>query len=84
MKKEYLMRIRAAEIKQELKNKIITEYERNDIPGLNGFKLTWEELSRDTELLEEEILEIMRHPKKYKKLNTLFAYIINAKALREV
>lgn len=80
MRKEDLRKINAVDTKQFLKNLIFDEYERrDDLVGLNGFKLTWEELSKDAEGLEEEILEIMKHPKKYKALNMMFAYIRNTK-----
>lgn len=40
MRSEDLKRMGAVDTKQSIKNQIITTYERNDIPGLNGFKLT--------------------------------------------
>lgn len=52
MKMEQLMEISAGDISQSIKNQIITVYERENIPGLNGFALTWEELCKDTEELD--------------------------------
>ena len=77
MRKEDLQRMAASETKQSIKNQIITVYDRNEIPGPNGFKLTWEELCKDTEGLEEEIYEIMQHPRKYKAMLKVFAYFNN-------
>lgn len=77
MRDEDLKRMAAVDIKQSIKNQIITTYERNNIPGLNGFKLTWEDLCKETEGLEDEIEEIMRHPRKYKAMLKVFAYFRN-------
>lgn len=74
MKMEQLMEISAGDISQSIKNQIITVYERENIPGLNGFALTWEELCKDTEKLDWEILDIMTHPRKYAALLKVFAY----------
>lgn len=84
MTKEDLRKINAVDTKAFLKSLVFEEHERNNRVGLNGFKLTWEELSKDTEGLEEEILEIMKHPKKYKALNMMFAYIRNTCNLSKV
>lgn len=80
MNNEDLKKIAATDVKQAIKNQIITTYDRENIPGLNGFKLTWEELCKDTEGLEEEILEIMNHPRKYKAMHNVIAYIRNAQS----
>ena len=77
MRSEDLKRTGAVDTKQSIKNQIITTYERNDIQGLNGFKLTWEDLCKETEGLEDEIEEIMRHPRKYKTMLKVFAYFRN-------
>lgn len=77
MNKESLRRMVASETKQSIKNQIITVYDRNEILGLNGFKLTWQELCDDTEGLEEEIFEIMKHPRKYKAMLKVFRYFAN-------
>lgn len=77
MRDEDLKRMTAVDTKQSIKNQIITAYERNDIPGLNGFKLTWEDLCKETDGLEGEIEEIMRHPRKYKAMLKVFAYFRN-------
>lgn len=77
MNKEDLKRMAAVETKQKIKNQIITVYERNDISGLNGFKLTWQELCDDTEGLEDEIMDIMNHPRKYKAMLKMLRYFAN-------
>lgn len=77
MQKEDLQRMVATEMKQSIKNQIITVYDRNNIPGMNGFKLTWQELCNDTEGLENEILEIMKHPRKYKAMLKVLRYFAN-------
>ena len=74
MRDEDLKRVAAVDTKQSIKNQIITTYERSNLPGLNGFKLTWEDLCKETEGLEDEIEEIMRHPRKYKAMLKVFAY----------
>ena len=76
MRDEDLKRVAAVDTKQSIKNQIITTYERSNLPGLNGFKLTWEDLCKETEGLEDEIEEIMRHPRKYKAMLKVFAYFI--------
>lgn len=77
MRDEDLMRMAVTDTKQSIKNQIITTYERNNIPGLNGFKLTWKELCKETDGLEDEILEIMNHPRKYKAMQKVFVYFRN-------
>mgnify|MGYP006878144878 CR=1 FL=1 len=74
MRRDRLMKISASNTSQSIKNQIITIYERENIPGLNGFALTWEELCKDTEELDLEILDIMTHPRKYAALLKVFAY----------
>lgn len=77
MNKEDLQRIAAVDAKQSIKNQIMTIYERNNIPNLNGFKLTWDEICKDTEGLEDEIMELMKHPRKYKAMLKVIRYFNN-------
>ena len=77
MNKEDLQRIAAVDAKQSIKNQIMTIYERNNIPNLNGFKLTWDEICKDTEGLEDEIMELMKHPRKYKAMLKIIRYFNN-------
>ena len=77
MNKEDLQRIAAVDAKQSIKNQIMTVYERNNIPNLNGFKLTWDEICKDTEGLEDEIMELMKHPRKYKAVLKVIRYFNN-------
>lgn len=77
MNKEDLQRIVAVDAKQSIKNQIMTVYERNNIPNLNGFKLTWDEICKDTEGLEYEIMELMKHPRKYKAMLKVIRYFNN-------
>ena len=77
MNKEDLQRIAAVDAKQSIKNQIMTIYERNSIPNLNGFKLTWDEICKDTEGLENEIMELMKHPRKYKAMLKVIRYFNN-------
>ena len=77
MNKEDLQRIAVVDAKQSIKNQIMTIYERNNIPNLNGFKLTWDEICKDTEGLEDEIMELMKHPRKYKSMLKVIRYFNN-------
>ena len=74
MRKEQFMKLSVEDIGQSIKNQIITVYEKENIPGPNGFLLTWGELCKDTEGLDWEILDVMTHPRKYKALLKVFAY----------
>ena len=77
MGKENLQKNVAINIVKNIRKQIMETYEKNDIPNLNGFKLTYEELIRDTDGLEKEIVEIMNHPRKYKALLNVFTYFGN-------
>ena len=77
MGKENLQRNKAINITKIIRKQIMETYEKNDIPNLYGFKLTYEELIRDTDELEKEIIEIMNHPRKYKALLNAFTYFGN-------
>ena len=48
MGKENLQRNKAINITKIIRKQIMETYEKNDIPNLYGFKLTHEELIRDT------------------------------------
>ena len=61
-------------ISQNIKNQIMKTYNKENILGLNGFKLMPEELDKDLEGLESEILDIMKHPRKYKAVRIMFVY----------
>lgn len=77
MGKENLQRNKAINITKIIRKQIMETYEKNDIPNLYGFKLTHEELIRDTDGLEKEIIEIMNHRRKYKVLLNVFTYFGN-------
>lgn len=81
MGKENLQRNKAINITKIIRKQIMETYEKNDIPNLYGFKLTHEELIRDTDGLEKEIIEIMNHPRKYKVLLNVFTYFGNIEGI---
>ena len=81
MGKENLQKNAAINIVKNIRKQIMEIYEKNDIPNLYGFKLTYEELIRDTDGLEKEIIEIMNHPRKYKSLLNVFTYFGNIEGI---
>lgn len=81
MGKENLQRNKAINITKIIRKQIMETYEKNDIPNLYGFKLTHEELIRDTDGLKKEIIEIMNHPRKYKALLNAFTYFGNIEGI---
>lgn len=81
MGKENLQRNAAINITKNIRKQIMETYEKNNIPNLYGFKLTYEELIRDTDELEKEIIEIMNHPRKYKALLNTFTYFGNIEGI---
>lgn len=80
MGKENLQRNKTINITKIIRKQIMETYEKNDIPKY-GFKLTHEELIRDTDGLEKEIIEIMNHPRKYKALLNAFTYFGNIEGI---
>ena len=60
-----------------IRREIMETYSNEEIRGLNGFFLTKSELDIDTTGLEKEIEDIMKHPRKYKAMITVFAYFRN-------
>lgn len=54
MGKENLQRNKAINITKIIRKQIMETYEKNNIPNLYGFKLTHEELIRDTDGLEKK------------------------------
>ena len=64
-------------ISQNIKNQIMVTYNKENILGLNGFKLMPEELDKDLEGLESEILNVIKHPRKYRAMRMMFAYFKN-------
>ena len=81
MEKENLQRNAAINITKNIRKQIMETYEKNDIPNLYGFRLTHEELIRDTDGLEKEIIEIMNHPRKHKALLNAFTYFGNMEGI---
>lgn len=77
MNREDLMRLRAVDISARMRNELMTIYERNNIPDLNGFQLNYQTLCNDLEGLSNEIYDLMSHPRKYKAMLKLFCYIQN-------
>lgn len=79
--KENLQRNKAINITKIIRKQIMETYEKNNIPNLYGLKLTHEELIRDTDGLEKEIIEIMNYPRKYKVLLNVFTYFGNIEGI---
>lgn len=77
MNREELIRLRAVDVSARIKNEVMTIYERNNIPGLDGFQLNYQTLCNDLEGLSNEIYELMKHPRKYKAMLKMFCYIQN-------
>ena len=69
-----LTRENVSVISLNIKNQIMETYNKENILGLNGFKFMPEELDKDLEGLESEILDILKHPRKYKAVRIMFVY----------
>ena len=60
-----------------LRSLTVEEYKRQNKPGLNGFAFSKDSMETDVADLEAEIEDIMSHPRKYRALNTMLAYLKN-------
>lgn len=60
-----------------LRSLTVEEYKRQNKPGLNGFAFSKDSMETDVAGLEAEIEDIMSHPRKYRALITMLAYLKN-------
>lgn len=60
-----------------LRNLTAEEYKRQNKPGFNGFAFSKDSMETDVAGLEAEIEDIMSHPRKYRALITMLAYLKN-------
>lgn len=60
-----------------LRNLTAEEYKRQNKLGLNGFAFSKDSMETDVAGLEAEIEDIMSHPRKYRALITMLAYLKN-------
>lgn len=60
-----------------LRNLTAEEYKRQNKPGLNGFAFSKSSMETDVAGLEAEIEDIMSHPRKYRAVIMILAYLKN-------
>lgn len=72
-----LRRKGAKDAADALRSLTAEEYKRQNKPGLNGFAFSKDNMETDVAGLEAEIEDIMSHPRKYRALITMLAYLKN-------
>lgn len=72
-----LRRKGAKDAADALRSLTAEEYKRQNKPGLNEFAFSKDSMETDVACLEAEIEDIMSHPRKYRALITMLAYLKN-------